>query len=235
MAVVPALLNQAALEHDRGEPGTADILLAEAHEIASRIGVPLLSQPVLQAMGEMRRRQGEWRGAFDLYEESLRCWQQGGDVLDLVPLLVPFADVARHLGEDALVLRLLDVIEGLQCLGLHIPRVHQDIYCAVRRWADRGEPAPRASLSGPALKDHMCGIFDETTSVPRLSGRERAVLDLLVDGHTNTQMAERLFVSPHTINTHVRRIYQKLGVNTRSAATRVAIERGMVAGTQGVT
>jgi DNA-binding CsgD family transcriptional regulator len=40
-------------------------------------------------------------------------------------------------------------------------------------------------------------------------------------------VAERLFVSRHTVNAHLRSIYGKLGVTSRAAATRVALERGL--------
>ena len=46
-------------------------------------------------------------------------------------------------------------------------------------------------------------------------------------GLTNAQAAERLFLSPRTIDQHLRSIYGKLGVNTRAAATAFAIDHGL--------
>jgi len=57
-----------------------------------------------------------------------------------------------------------------------------------------------------------------------LTPREVEVLRLLANGLTNVQIAIRLVVSPLTVSTHVRSIYNKIGVNSRSAATRYAIE-----------
>ncbi|MFN8514526.1 MAG: LuxR C-terminal-related transcriptional regulator [Chloroflexia bacterium] len=57
-----------------------------------------------------------------------------------------------------------------------------------------------------------------------LTARELDVLRLLAEGLTDPQIAERLFLSRNTINTHLRAIYGKLGVNTRAAATRLATE-----------
>ncbi|MBW9119566.1 AAA family ATPase [Microbacterium trichothecenolyticum] len=48
-----------------------------------------------------------------------------------------------------------------------------------------------------------------------LSTRERQVLDRLVTGATTQQIADALFISPHTVISHTRRIYAKLGVNSR--------------------
>ncbi len=57
-----------------------------------------------------------------------------------------------------------------------------------------------------------------------LTRREREVLRLLAQGLTSTQIAEQLVIGLVTVNTHVHSIYSKLGVTSRSAATRYAIE-----------
>ena len=61
-----------------------------------------------------------------------------------------------------------------------------------------------------------------------LTRREQEVLGLLTMGFTNAQIAERLIVSLSTVNTHVRSIYNKLEVTSRSAATRYAIEHHLI-------
>ena len=57
-----------------------------------------------------------------------------------------------------------------------------------------------------------------------LSPREVEVLQLLARGLTNAQIAEELVVSLLTVKAHLRSIYSKLGVTSRSAATRYALE-----------
>ena len=57
-----------------------------------------------------------------------------------------------------------------------------------------------------------------------LTAREVEVLRLVSQGLTNEQVAERLVISPRTVNTHLTAIYGKIGVNSRSAATRYALE-----------
>ena len=54
---------------------------------------------------------------------------------------------------------------------------------------------------------------------------ELAVAQLVADGLTNREIAERLFVSPHTVNTHLRQVFAKLEVNSRVDLTRLATER----------
>ncbi len=61
-----------------------------------------------------------------------------------------------------------------------------------------------------------------------LTAREVEVMHLLAMGLRNAEIAERLIVSPHTVNGHVQSIYGKLGVNSRSAVTRYALKYQLV-------
>jgi ATP/maltotriose-dependent transcriptional regulator MalT len=61
-----------------------------------------------------------------------------------------------------------------------------------------------------------------------LTAREVEVLRLLAQGLTSAQIAEQLVIGVVTVNFHVRSIYSKLGVSSRSAATRYAIEHHLV-------
>jgi predicted ATPase/DNA-binding CsgD family transcriptional regulator len=61
-----------------------------------------------------------------------------------------------------------------------------------------------------------------------LTAREVAVLRLVAQGLTDAQVAERLVVSPRTVSTHLTSIYGKLGVGSRAAATRFAVEQGLL-------
>jgi DNA-binding NarL/FixJ family response regulator len=58
---------------------------------------------------------------------------------------------------------------------------------------------------------------DEQTSLG-LSARESEVMSLIAGGHTNGEIAARLFLAEKTVKNHVRRIYSKLGVRNRPAA-----------------
>ena len=61
-----------------------------------------------------------------------------------------------------------------------------------------------------------------------LSDREREVLRLLALGHTNQEIAELLFISVRTAETHRAHIMQKLGLSTRAELVRYALEHGLL-------
>jgi DNA-binding CsgD family transcriptional regulator len=61
-------------------------------------------------------------------------------------------------------------------------------------------------------------LLEERRRMPRLTPREREILELVAEGRTNAEIAERLWVSPLTVRRHLENIYTKLGVHTRTAA-----------------
>ena len=61
-----------------------------------------------------------------------------------------------------------------------------------------------------------------------LTARELEVLRLVATGLSDQEVAEQLHLSPRTVNAHLRSIYARLGVRSRSAMTRIAVERGLV-------
>jgi DNA-binding NarL/FixJ family response regulator len=63
---------------------------------------------------------------------------------------------------------------------------------------------------------------------PKLSPREREVLELLVDGLAIAQIARRLYISESTAKTHVANIYEKLGAGNRAQAVMAAVRLGLV-------
>jgi DNA-binding NarL/FixJ family response regulator len=60
-----------------------------------------------------------------------------------------------------------------------------------------------------------------------LTSREIEILGLVAAGMTSAQIAKELFLSPRTVEAHLASIYHKLGVTSRAAATRFALEHGL--------
>jgi DNA-binding NarL/FixJ family response regulator len=70
------------------------------------------------------------------------------------------------------------------------------------------------------------GRQEEAPTLP-LSEREREVLTLIASGATNREIAERLYLSPHTVKEHASSLYRKLGVKNRAEAARRAERLGL--------
>ena len=68
----------------------------------------------------------------------------------------------------------------------------------------------------------------EGTKAMPLSKREREILQKVADGATTRQVATDLGISPHTVKTHLERIFEKLGANDRAQAVAIAIRTGIV-------
>ncbi|MGH2955758.1 MAG: response regulator [Solirubrobacterales bacterium] len=68
----------------------------------------------------------------------------------------------------------------------------------------------------------------EIASPDDLSERELEVLRLIAFGHTNNEIAEKLYLSVRTVESHRAHIQQKLGMTTRSELVRYALDRGLI-------
>jgi DNA-binding NarL/FixJ family response regulator len=62
----------------------------------------------------------------------------------------------------------------------------------------------------------------------KLSEREQEIITLIAEGFTNTTIAEKLFLSPHTVNTHRKNIMHKLGVKNTASIVMYAVKSNLV-------
>ncbi|MFG3077931.1 response regulator [Streptomyces sp. NPDC048225] len=96
----------------------------------------------------------------------------------------------------------------------------EELFAAIHA-AARG----RTTLSGPVAGRVMAGLRSPR---PSLTDRERDILAQLATGLGNREIARALFISEATVKTHLRRIYGKLGVDTRTGAVAVAKEQRLL-------
>jgi DNA-binding NarL/FixJ family response regulator len=89
------------------------------------------------------------------------------------------------------------------------------------------------AIFGPTIAERVLRYFSASQpshtaeAFPSLTDREREVLELIAQGHNNSQIATRLVVSPKTVRNHVSNIFAKLQVTDRAQAIVRAREAGM--------
>jgi NarL family two-component system response regulator LiaR len=94
--------------------------------------------------------------------------------------------------------------------------------------AIRAAHAGRGTLSPDAAQALVHAATQPPTPGHDLTERERVVLALMVEGLNNTEIAEKLIVSPSTIKSHVSHILRKLDVTSRTEAAALAVRHHLV-------
>jgi DNA-binding NarL/FixJ family response regulator len=104
----------------------------------------------------------------------------------------------------------------------------EDIINAVRA-VHRGQIFLCKEISENVVRDYVLSRdkTEEQSPLGRLTDRERQILQLLVEGKSNSRIAELLFLSPKTVETYRSHLMQKLGINDLPALVKFAIQQGL--------
>jgi DNA-binding CsgD family transcriptional regulator len=94
-----------------------------------------------------------------------------------------------------------------------------------RAGATRDAARLRSRLRALGVRRRVATAEKPSTGWAAMTKSELGVAQLAADGLTNREIADRLYVSPHTVNTHLRQVFAKLEVNSRVDLTRLATER----------
>jgi DNA-binding NarL/FixJ family response regulator len=78
------------------------------------------------------------------------------------------------------------------------------------------------------VQNEIANILSENLGREELTPSERKVLQMIVGGNSNKEIAYDLSVSENTVKTHVKNVFEKLGVSDRTSAATLAIKRGLV-------
>jgi DNA-binding CsgD family transcriptional regulator/tetratricopeptide (TPR) repeat protein len=206
----------------------------------------------LDNLGWATLLQGDHSRATSFYEESLAISKELGDKACASESLDGLACIAGTTGEPARAARLFGAAEAMRdTLSEAVVFQHTPEEAAwrepsrARARSRLGETAWEAAMSegrAMGLKEAVeYAVSPEqpsaatpaseqpSTSGPPagLSPREIEVLRLVATGMTNVQVAETLFLSPRTVQRHLNSVYHKIGVSSRTAATRFALEHGL--------
>ena len=179
-----------------------------------------LHMPVLDGIGATRRLVVEHPGVAIVV---LTTYVDDSSVLEALQ-----AGARSYLSKDA---DRTDIARALQAAagGLTVfdPRVHATLLAAAS-----APPASGAAVSGAAASATASpgagGGPGRAPIVPDgLTQREVEILGLIAQGLTNAEIAERLFLSNHTVKTHINRIFAKTGSRDRVAAIGYAQRHGI--------
>jgi two-component system response regulator NreC len=104
-----------------------------------------------------------------------------------------------------------------------------DLVEAVRA-ASRGEAFLYPAVARSVVQDYLDRMRsgEGTSRYDGLTDREREILVLIAEGHTNAQIADRLFISVKTVQTHRAHIMEKLDLHDRSLLVRYAVRKGLI-------
>lgn len=200
----------------------------------------------LHNLGQIAHHQGDDTQAHRLLVESLLLVRQLDDTPNISVWLADLAAVWATQGQPERAARLFGAAEQLRENMQVI--MYKAQYRAYLKEVERGAAQLDAAawksawVEGRAMSlDIACTLASEqlpplvleatASSTPHnaydLSVRELEVLHLLVAGLTYAEMAEQLMLSFHTVHAHLRSIYNKLGVKSRSQAAHLATEHGL--------
>jgi DNA-binding CsgD family transcriptional regulator len=207
----------------------------------------------LSVIAQVEAHQGNYTEARSRYPEILTLAREGGDKVGLIYYLEQLAEVVAAQREVAWAARLWGAAETLhETIGSPLPPVYRAGYKRtvaaarsrlgkqpfVTAWAEGRTMtleqvlalAEQVAISIPFSVDQPATSPAKAASASPagLSAREVEVLRLVAQGLTDLQVAERLVISPRTVNTRLTSIYNKLGVDSRTAASRYAIEHHLV-------
>ncbi len=200
----------------------------------------------LFGLGEVARLQQDTVQACTLLKQSLQLSWELNDRLGLATSLETFAWLCIQMSLPERATQFLGTTEALRD-SLQIPiaptlRIeHEQVIEALHRelgevafnesWAYGRSMTLKLALSMVArisIPTGQASLQEKQTYPANLTAREVDVLRLVAAGLPDARIAEQLVISPRTVNTHLRSIYAKIGVSSRSAATRFAYEQHIV-------
>jgi predicted ATPase/DNA-binding CsgD family transcriptional regulator/uncharacterized protein HemY len=228
-------------------------LFEESLAIFQEVGERVRIAEVLGSQGFLSLSQGDYAAARARLEESLQLSLELDYQWNIALCLEGVATVLAAQGEPGRAVWCLSAAQTLrEAVGTALPPMFQALHeftlASVRAqlseqafeaaWAEGRAMTPEQVLTTSGAVTTPTTTPTEPSPVPQarkapiapngLTSRELEVLCLLAQGLTSAQIANRLIIGLVTVNSHVRSIYSKLGVTSRSAATRYAIEHRLV-------
>ncbi len=241
--IAQTLQNFAHQGNLEGDYAKAEALAEESLSLFNEVGDKRGVARMMTSLGATARLQGDDERATALLVEALSQLLEMGDQGSFVDALDDLALLACTRGSPERAARLFGAAETLR------DAVDYPVRPTSRASYDRNVALVRAQLNeatfskawaeGRALTLEQALAEAEQLTTPKVSAespqypagltaREVEVLRWLALGLSNQEIADKLVLSKRTVHAHLRSIYSKLDVTTRSAATRAAIENRLV-------
>jgi DNA-binding CsgD family transcriptional regulator/tetratricopeptide (TPR) repeat protein len=182
---------------------------------------------------------GQLETALALFGTAIEAFVRSGAVAQLTITLASLPALFERLGRPAAACTLLGAMARQPASFHHVPSL-TEVGERLRAGLG-GERADRCTASGAALDLpdaatyalHQIGEASKTLLAAGqrpagLTAREAQVLGLIAEGASTRAVSEQLFISAKTADNHIQHIYTKLGVTNRAAATRWALDHGLV-------
>ena len=239
-AVATALLYAGLAAHFTGRFEESCARYERSVELCRAAGYRSVAARSLQQLGKSRLELGDIRGARSALEEALPTCLELGDRWVVPVVMTGFAGVAARTGRPRRALRLAGVARGLCEAGQFSMPV--PVEAELERW----QAPARNQLGSAAAQDMAEGrrmnlaeavpyaLADEPEEPwhtgPRraLTRRELEVAALVAQGLTNRRIAEQLYLSVRTVDTHVDHVLTKLGFSNRTQLAAWAHEAGLL-------
>ncbi|MBV9229674.1 MAG: tetratricopeptide repeat protein [Chloroflexi bacterium] len=208
----------ARAHYRQGEFARARTLLEANLALCREVDYCWVMARVLCTLGQLLIQQRELETAESLLKESLQLYRIMGDQRGVAKALLHTANLATAQGAYSKASACYE-----ESLGIALELKKEGLIAAALKGLGVVTPSTadeRPPLAFPARK---------SSAFPAgLTAREVEVLRLVAQGLTDNQVAMQLVISYRTITTHLTSIYNKLGVNSRTAAVRFAAEHQLI-------
>jgi predicted ATPase/DNA-binding CsgD family transcriptional regulator len=225
----------------REDYGAVRPLLEECRKIVQSVGYRRGLAKTSSCLGDLVLNQGDPGKAHALYTEGLEILKELDDKWWMAWCLEGLAGVAAAQGQPERAARIFGATETLReeikgprpaahradyerMVAAARSRLDNETFAAA--WEEGRAMTPEQALASdePALRQ----TGKEPSRPAGLTIREVEVLGLVARGMNNARVAEELFVSPRTVDAHLRSIYEKLGVSSRTAAAHYATDHELL-------
>ena len=233
----------------QGDFERAKAFAEEAAALCQEEGDRVLLPFPVSMLGWVALLSGDLERAEALHKETLALSREAGGSWGTPVFLEGLACTAGAKGEAERAARLFGATQALrEAMGV-VPWVAplvEPYLVGARSWLEEGAWTKAweegQTMSMETAIEYALSNEEPSTASPapgqpapsarghpaELTPREVEVLGLVAEGLTNPQVAQRLFLSPRTVQRHLNSVYRKLGVSSRSAATRLALEFGLL-------